>query len=680
MSRHTAAHPLVFDRRLDNPTNNHINQLGLFSYTENLIQRALAVSSSSVSILACLLAMYAFLAMDRNRLVFRHQLIAFLILFDLLKACILLLYPSRVMTHGSAYLNQRFCQVVGFFTSVAIEGADLAILSFAVHTFLLIFQPRLLVTIPGSDRVEGGLYKYRYYVYGLSFVIPVVMASLAYIGVGYSSFVCWCYLPQHPVWYRLVLSWVPRYLIVVVIFLVYGLIYYHVLKEFKALGGYFSHMHRQHLRSLRSKNYNTVSFFSSLSYAFGSAKRYLADKFVVPSHLSRSSSACDSWLAPQPSRARQDSPKAESQTHSSGDGNTPNESRGNTPPPVRSPSPAGPLDPADAIHDPELHAANLENFRRRQKAIEKQMKSIFVYPFAYVAVWLFPFILQCTQFNYESSHKPVHWLNYLGAFMQPFNGFVDSLVFFYREEPWNYTIMKLFERDAVFRMDLQPGNYSVSYADTDSSNTYPKGTTPGANIINVDHYPRWRRILAMLRLPFMELPTADAVARLRADYMARMEEQRNDPPAGSGGDFQGVLAQQQGPADFSALTMRHDFSNLLSGEIMPAGGDCAVALDRYSLNFSRGNRLSVSGMSGASGGSPDSAGRRGSVTTASNKSNRSRRPSAMDPRETIPEQTEFAPVAESVAPGRKAYIKRPLQRSRGSGSDDNMDFLEFLRS
>ena len=67
-------------------------------------------------------------AIDPKRIVFRHQLIFFLLFFDLLKACILLLYPTRILTHSSAYYNHNFCQVVGFFTATAIEGADIAIL------------------------------------------------------------------------------------------------------------------------------------------------------------------------------------------------------------------------------------------------------------------------------------------------------------------------------------------------------------------------------------------------------------------------------------------------------------------------------------------------------------------------------------------------------------------------
>ena len=47
-------------------------------------------------------------AIDPKRIVFRHQLIFFLLFFDLLKACILLLYPTRILTHSSAYYNHNF--------------------------------------------------------------------------------------------------------------------------------------------------------------------------------------------------------------------------------------------------------------------------------------------------------------------------------------------------------------------------------------------------------------------------------------------------------------------------------------------------------------------------------------------------------------------------------------------
>lgn len=621
------------------------NQVNLFSDYQVLVQRALAISSSSVAIFACLLAIYCFLAIDPKRLVFRHQLIAFLLLFDLLKACILLLYPARVLTHPTAYANRRFCQVVGFFTATAIEGADLAILSFALHTLLLIFKPDLSMKVPETGRVEGGLYKYRYYVYGLSFVIPLVMASLAYIGVGYISFVCWCYLPQQPVWYRLVLSWVPRYLIIVTIILVYGLIYYYVLKEFKALGGVFTTMQHQHTRDSNVK----PSFFSALRFFFYNIRDFFHERFVVPKaeRDGNTSSSETSAVEAVGSRTKtvqslDESPNNEQHDHVNHTHNI--------------------------IHDPELEAANLASFRKRQKTIERQMKSIFIYPVAYVSVWLFPFLLQCTQFNHERTHGPVYWLNYLGAFMQPFNGFVDSLVFFYREEPWKYTIMKNYEKDNAYRLDHYVRHHSGDLDTLDRRRRYSSYSADMA--IDIQQYSLWRRVLAKLRLPLMGLPTEENIAKFQNNYLTtRLEEQRS-----SAGQGLGNIQQVEGNPDFTSLMTKHDFSNLLTGDL--AEGDFRLTLENYSLNFSKERRSSYS-----------SQGRnelRTSITSPSNKSSRSRRFSTMDPHEAIPESKEYVPQ-ESSAGNRKgtasyANSKRPSQRSERSGSEEvELDFLQFLR-
>lgn len=626
--------------------------MSLFTDYQNLVQRALAILSSLCSIFACLLAIYCFLAIDPKRLVFRHQLIAFLLLFDLLKACILLLYPARVLTHPTAYSNKRFCQVVGFFTATSIEGADLAILSFALHTLLLIFRPQLSVKVSDTGRVEGGLYKYRYYVYGLSFVIPLVMAALAHIGVGYISFVCWCYLPQLPVWYRLVLSWVPRYLIIITIILVYGLIYYYVLKEFRALGGVYSTMQHQRTHDSNTK----PSFFSSLRYIYDKTRYAINDKFFVPRPDRDSSSTSeDSAVEAIGSRTKTVQSLDETPNHDHENENE-NENVNHT---------------QNIMHDSDLEAANLANFRKRQKLIERQMKSIFIYPIAYISVWLFPFLLQCTQFNYERTHGPVHWLNYLGAFMQPFNGFVDALVFFYREEPWKYTIMKNYEKDNAHRLDNYMRHHS---GDLNSLSRRRKlSSYSGALSIDMEQYSLWRRILAKLRLPLMGLPTEENVTKFQNSYLSsRLEEQRSTSVNNLGS---AAPLDANGNPDFTSLMTKHDFSNLLNGEIIE--GDFRETLEAYSLNFSKERRSSHSQ------GKHDN---RGSITSISNKSSKSRRLSTMDPRDPIPESKEYTPQ-ESSAAFRKGIAlnasgKRPSQRSDRSssvGEDVELDFLQFLR-
>lgn len=625
------------------------DQAFLFTPHQNEVQRALAVASSSMSIAMCLLAIYLFLAIDPRRLVFRHQLITFLIFFDLLKAVILLIFPSRVYTHASSYYNNRFCQVVGFFTATAIEGADIAILAFAIHTFLLIFKPSLTVKISGSNRVEGGLYMYRYYVYGLSFVIPLVLASLPYIGKGYSSYVCWCYLPQKPVWYRLVLSWVPRYCIIVIIFFVYCLIYYYVLREFRTLGGVFTTMHKLrqglHPNILNQK----PSFFSSLKYFWDSLKDFLLPHFVLPQEGTFAVTATSSSNV---------DPGSVRLGHAS---------------PTRQDKPGGPLDTEAIVGDPEIQAANLENFHKRQKVIEKQMKSIFVYPFAYIFVWLFPFILQCTQFNYEGQNKPIFWLNCMGAFMQPFNGVVDSLVFFYRERPVDYTVMRHFEREHSSKLD----NYVLrnrsrgDLSSLDSPEAVAKGSLAASMHVDVELYSWWRRLFSALRLPLMHLPTERNVARFLKSYINnRIDEQRESGLGkGSGDASAGFANNTRLDSEFSALLGKHDFSNLLSGDI--GESDFRQNLERFSFSGRR--------TSGGSAG--NSNGRRPSAASVS-RSNKSRRLSVLDGRPAIPEGNTYnhLTMSSNIPNGNHKRSSFQVSDRSGSGADEKeLDILDFLR-
>lgn len=574
-----------------------------FTHHQSLVQRILAVSSSCTSIVFCLIAIYMFISIDPRRFVFRHQLIFFLILFDLLKACILLLYPTRVLSHYTAYYNDRFCQIVGFFTATAIEGADIAILSFAVHTCLLIFKPNLSVKVKETGHVEGGLYRYRWYVYAASFFVPIILASLAFISkIGYNPYVCWCYLPQHPVWYRVVLSWVPRYFIVIFIFLVYGLIYFHVIKEFKTLGGVFTTIHKLKVNtggiypnSLQEK----PSFYSALKFFFGIIRDHMFPKFILPQEGERSEHRSNSTSSKQLKNGLSN----QSQDNDSAVKNNGVTSFGGMH-----------IDTQNIIHDPEIQAANLKNFRERQKVIEKQMKSIFIYPAAYCFVWLFPFVLQCTQFNYENKHAPVYWLNCMGAFMQPLNGFVDTLVFLYREKPWQYTIMNNFEKEHEVKMDnivMNNNNNNMPLlndnASIATSARYTKKASLSASLgVDLDQYPKWRHRLSQLRLPFLKLPTDANIAKFQAKYLnSKLQEFK-----GSQLDNIGFGANQ---IQNRPLT-KHDFSNVLSGDLSEK--DFRSTLEKFSLNFAQGRRSSMSSLTQVNNNNPSN-----SINDTSNSSN-----------------------------------------------------------
>ncbi|CCE86012.1 Piso0_005656 [Millerozyma farinosa CBS 7064] len=516
------------------------NQLSRFTAHQVFVQRVLAVASSSTSIVFCLISFYAFLAIDPRRLVFRHHLIAFLLFFDLLKAVILLLYPSRVLSKGRAYYNNNFCQIVGFFTAFSIEGADLAIFSFAIHTFILIFKPHFT----GKDGLnQGGLYRVRYLVYVTSFIVPIILASLAYIGEGYSALVCWCYLPLRPVWYRFVLSWVPRYVIVVVIIAVYCSIYFHVVREFKQVEGMYVTMHAQRQRGGGGGDADgKLSFFSAIRYFIRRTTDRLLCTIIIPD------------LGSDGSRS--------SGTKKGNDSSDRSQNGGNK---------------DESMGESKLQMENIKKFKKRQKMIQKQVKSIFVYPFAYCFVWLFPFIMHITQVNYEEKHHPIYWLNCMGAFMQPFNGFVDTLVFFYRERPWEYTIIKTFERENRNKInDMLVQNDNADEISNTTSARATKNSLSASLGVDLNTYPRWRRWASKLRLPLFKLPTEENISEVQQKHWNnRMECLK-------------ATRNQSEQANNIFDSRNHDFSNVLFGDI--AKDDFRANFAKYELfNAGSGN-------------------------------------------------------------------------------------------
>ncbi len=71
----------------------------------------------------------------------------------------------------------------------------------AVHFAMSIFRTH-------HSRAAGGLEPYRFYVYAVWLGFPVLMASLVFVDCdrGYGNFGQYCYVPNRPIWCRLVLS------------------------------------------------------------------------------------------------------------------------------------------------------------------------------------------------------------------------------------------------------------------------------------------------------------------------------------------------------------------------------------------------------------------------------------------------------------------------------------------
>ncbi|KAM0435873.1 hypothetical protein ACHAPT_002765 [Fusarium lateritium] len=169
---------------------------------------------SSLSISATILTSIWFFRMRRS---FRHDLIMLLIYSDMFKGFWLLLFPAVELVAGKIETDEAFCQVSGFFLSLSIEASDVVISLISIHTALYIF------------RGEQGLYPYRKTAYGFAAVIPVVLATMSFVSSpGYVNTGQFCYLPFNPMWKRLALTWIPRYLAFAVIFVLCIAIYIYV--------------------------------------------------------------------------------------------------------------------------------------------------------------------------------------------------------------------------------------------------------------------------------------------------------------------------------------------------------------------------------------------------------------------------------------------------------------------
>jgi G protein-coupled receptor GPR1 len=139
-----------------------------------------------------------------------------LIQADLIKSVWFTIFPIVTYTRGHVASDSAFCQVSGFFFAVGIESSDVAVLLIAVHSAMYIFRPK------------SGLYPYRWLAYATYVVVPLLLASLAFLDGGYENVGYFCYVSNETGWARLALSWVPRHILFAIIILTYSCIYVYV--------------------------------------------------------------------------------------------------------------------------------------------------------------------------------------------------------------------------------------------------------------------------------------------------------------------------------------------------------------------------------------------------------------------------------------------------------------------
>lgn len=240
----------------------------VFTPSQLLKIRIVAVVSSGLSSFVGICAIYLLYNYDHRKKLFRHELISFLIICDFTKALILLLYPIILLINRNTFASPPMIHTLGWFTQFATEGSDFAIGFFSIHFALLIFKPNWKWRNKKSGNMEGGLYKYRHFIWPITLLIPAIMASLVFIDFnvidyvelskvnivnddkeytnhfrprrgGYKPWSAWSYLPARPLWYKYVLSWGPRYFLILMIITIYASIYIYVHRETKKIKDQF---------------------------------------------------------------------------------------------------------------------------------------------------------------------------------------------------------------------------------------------------------------------------------------------------------------------------------------------------------------------------------------------------------------------------------------------------------
>lgn len=453
--------------------------VGAFSRSQNRAILIVAVTTASISLVVAIVSLRWFLSMKRS---FRHHLILMLIISDSFKAIWYFLTPVVVFSYGQAACPPGFTQASGFLLAMSVEGADLSILLIALHTTLYVFRPP-------RGSVHGGLHKYRYWVYGLWIVLPLLAASLAFTNSSGSAYVSTgtiAYLPKRPFWYRLALAWIPRYIILFSIITMYAAIYIYVKVKFKNFDDLEGDGWSSDLSSVSASGHTSLASASlSFSWRMFKQKRYSRKPSTSATATTPFDSTTDRTQSNVP-EDRRDSEKFEpittrqpaysgrhsqlslgvtaadfacaeatkSGAEAGAEIDLISSESNSTMLLTRSYSTAPTLttnftnDTAATIVPEEPSPTILRSGARwiqngatdrvaiTRVAIRRQLRFLFIYPLIYLFLWIMPFVQHCLNYTDHYTAYPIFWLHLCVTAILALQAGVDCAIFSWRERPW----------------------------------------------------------------------------------------------------------------------------------------------------------------------------------------------------------------------------------------------------
>jgi G protein-coupled receptor GPR1 len=324
------------------------------------------------------------------------------------------------------------------------------------------------------------------------------MASLAfvrhyrpYVGQG-----AYCYLPQRPLWYSLALSWVPRYLIFIIILVLYASIYSYVRYKFSGftkLSKRISIPPNDRVRTTSkesgfpsppplithnstpttgqmlgtgSERSMTGSYDQVPISPEPQAHRFMWTSFVsgetstltestIPSLQITMTTPSEDYFTTQstPHTLEDSPPSANSQGQKPKLPSPPNQAH-LSPQQPQTPNPLG-IDIFTLLNqrpevedDPAPVALQLVNSRgadvtisemiQTRDKIRRQLRHLFIYPLAYIGMWLVPLICQILQFDDRFAANLPFGLRCLSTICLCSQAAIECWLFSSREKPWKH--------------------------------------------------------------------------------------------------------------------------------------------------------------------------------------------------------------------------------------------------
>ena len=291
-------------------------------------------------------------------------------------------------------------------------------------------------------------------------VLPLALHSYggAYVNQG-----TYCYLPISPFWYRIVLSWVPRYFILIFIAGLYLAIYLYVRHKFNRFDFSKGDSHKKPSENtdshVLSANGQVDGINSNSSAPTTAVDPSLKTPGPIEGNLRKESDA-PAWenytfgsstpIAQLPADQIMDiplEPMRSSSRHDSDDTSMTRSSREDTRAMIEALRNSGPSLEDAAEEKPEaqvpIRLLDSQNkpmtasaMKSRHTAIKRQLRFLFIYPVVYLIVWIVPFIQHCLLYSLAYRNNQNFVLNCFAVVLLNLQCFIDSCLFSFREKPW----------------------------------------------------------------------------------------------------------------------------------------------------------------------------------------------------------------------------------------------------